>query len=132
MLVLAGALLLALGVASGLFLALAPFGFVAVAPGLTLWVLFPLFTVAGYLLLAFPSRPPAVVVLSRAAGGVLLALALLAAIGLFAAASGTLHAKDSTTALWYVLGFGLVLGVAGLSAHRPAGPVPATGAARLP
>ena len=131
MLVLAGALLLALGVASGLFLALAPFGFVAVAPGLTLWVLFPLFTVAGYLLLAFPSRPPAVVLLSRIAGGVLLVLALMAALGLFAAASGTLHAKDSTLALWYVLGFGLILGVAGLSGHRPAGHLPAAGS-RLP
>jgi hypothetical protein len=130
MLVLAGALLLALGVASGAFLALAPFGFVAAAPGLTLWVLFPLFTVAGYLLLAFPSRPAAVTLLSRIAGGVLLVLALLAALGLFAAASGTLHAKDSTSALWYVLGFGLLLGVAGLSAHRSAGNAPAAGAAR--
>jgi hypothetical protein len=131
MLVLAGALLLVLGVASGCFLALAPFGFVAAAPGLTLWVLFPLLTVAGYLLLALPARPPAVSLLSRAAGAVLLALALLAALGLFAFASGTLHAKDSTLALWYVLGIGLVLGVAGLSAHRPAGHPPAAGAAPL-
>ncbi len=132
MLVLAGALLLALGVASGAFLALAPFGFVAVAPGLTLWVLFPLFTVAGYLLLAFPSRPPAVTVLSRVAGGVLLTLALAAALGLFAAGSGTLHAKESTSALWFVLALGLLLGVAGLSAHRSAGHPPAAGPARLP
>ena len=130
MLVLAGAILLALGVASGAFLALAPFGFVAAAPGLTLWILFPLFTVAGYLLLAFPSRPPAVVLLSRIAGGVLLVLALLAALGLFAAASGTLKATDSTSALWYVLGFGLLLGVAGLSGHRSAGNAPAAGATR--
>jgi hypothetical protein len=132
MLVLAGALLLALGVASGALLALAPFGFVTAAPGLTLWALYPIFTVAGYLLLALPSRPAAVVLLSRVAGGVLLALALLAALGLFAAASGSLHAKDSTSALWYVLAFGLVLGVAGLSAHRPAGHAPAAGAARQP
>jgi hypothetical protein len=132
MLVLAGALLLVLGVASGCFLALAPFGFVAVAPGLTLWVLFPLLTVAGYLLLALPARPAAVTLLSRVAGGVLLTLALLSAVGLFASASGTLQAKDSTLALWYVLGFGLLLGVAGLSAHRSAGHPPAAGAARLP
>lgn len=130
MLVLAGALLLALGVASGLFLALAPFGIVAVAPGLALWILFPLFTTAGYLLLAFPSRPPAVVVLSKVAGGLLLALGLLAGVGIFAAASETLHAKGSTLALWYVLGLGLLLGVAGLSAHRSAGHAPAPGAAR--
>jgi hypothetical protein len=130
MLVLAGALLLVLGVASGCFLALAPFGFVAATPGLTLWVLFPLLTVAGYLLLALPARPPAVTILSRGAGAVLLALALLAAVGLFGFASGTLHAKDSTLGLWYVLGIGLVLGVAGLSAHRSAGHPPAANAAR--
>ncbi|HTS00887.1 MAG TPA: hypothetical protein VMN04_00030 [Thermoanaerobaculia bacterium] len=121
MLVLAGAILLALGVASGLVLALAPFGLVAPAPGLALWVLFPLFTAAGYLLLAFPSRPRAVVLLSRIAGGVLLLLALLAALGLFAAASDALHATRPTLALWYVLALGLLLGVAGLSAHRSAG-----------
>ena len=59
-----------------------------------------------------------------------LLLALVAAAGLFAAASGTLHTKDSTFALWYVLVLGLVLGVAGLSAHRSAGHAPAGGAAR--
>ena len=130
MLVLAGALLLVLGVASGVFLALAPFGLVPVAPGLALWVLFPAFTGAGYLLLAFPSRPPALVALSRFAGGVLLTLAIVAAVGLFAAASETLHATRPTLALWYVLVIGLVLGVAGLSAHRPAGHGPAASAPR--
>jgi hypothetical protein len=124
MLVLAGALLLALGVASGAFLTLAPFGIVAPAPGAALWLLFPLFTAAGYLLLALPSRPPALVVLSRIAGGVLLALAVLAGVGLFAAASNTLRATQPTLALWYVLALGLVLGAAGLSAHRPAGTAP--------
>jgi hypothetical protein len=130
MLVLAGALLLALGIASGLLLALAPFGLVAPAPGAALWILFPLFTAAGYLLLALPAPPKALVVLSKIAGGILLALAVLAGLGLFAAASDALHAKGSTLALWYVLGLGLLLGVAGLSAHRPAGHAPAAGAAR--
>lgn len=125
MLVLAGALLLALGIASGLLLALAPFGFVAPAPGLALWILFPLFTASGYLLLALPARPPALVLLSRIAGALLLVLAVLAALGLFAAASDALHATRSTLALWYVLALGLLLGVAGLSAHRPAGHTPA-------
>ncbi len=125
MLVLAGALLLTLGVASGVLLALAPFGFVTPAPGLALWVLFPFFTAAGYLLLGLPARPPALVVLSRIAGGALLVLALLAGLGLFAAASDALHATRPTLALWYVLGLGLLLGVAGLSAHRPAGHGPA-------
>lgn len=130
MLVLAGALLLLLGLASGAFLALAPFGFVAPAPGVALWLLFPLFTGGGYILLAFPSRPPALVVLSKVAGGALLLLAVLAALGLFAAASDTLPVKGTTIALWYVLALGLLLGVAGLSAHRAVGHLPAGGAAR--
>lgn len=125
MLVLAGALLLTLGVASGLLLALAPFGFVAPAPGAALWVLFPFLTASGYLLLALPARPPALVLLSRIAGGVLLVLAVLAGLGLFAAASDALHATRPTFALWYVLAIGLLLGVAGLSAHRSAGNEPA-------
>lgn len=129
MLVLAGGVLFALGIASGALLAVAPFGFVSVAPGATLWVLFPFFTIAGYLLLAFPAKPPALVVLSKVAGTALVILAIAAGLGLFAAASGTLAAKGSTTALWYVLGFGLVLGAMGLSAHRPVGHVPAP---RLP
>jgi len=124
MLVLAGALLLALGIASGAFLALAPFGLVAPASGIALWLLFPLFTGAGYILLALPARPPALVVLSKIAGGVLLALAILAALGLFAAASDALPVKGPTLALWYVLGLGLLLGVAGLSAHRSPGHAP--------
>lgn len=127
MLVLAGALLLVLGIASGAFLTLAPFGLVAPSPGATLWVLFPLFTAAGYLLLALPARPPAIVLLSKIAGGVLLALAAIAAVGLFAAASDTLHATRPTLALWYVLGIGLLLGAAGLSAHRSAGHAPRPG-----
>lgn len=127
MLVLAGALLLVLGIASGAFLALAPFGLVAPAPGIALWLLFPLFTAAGYLLLALPAKPPAIVLLSKIAGGVLLALAAVAGLGLFAAASDTLHATRPTLALWYVLALGLLLGVAGLSAHRPAGHAPRPG-----
>lgn len=125
MLVLAGGLLFALGLASGALLALAPFGFVTVAPGATLWVLFPFFTVAGYLLLALPAKPPALVVLSKVAGTALVVLAIAAGLGLFAAASGSIAVKGPTTALWYVLAFGLVLGAMGLSAHRPVGHVPA-------
>ncbi len=130
MLVLAGALLLLLGIASGAFLALAPFGFVAPAPGVALWLLFPLFTGGGYILLALPSKPPALVVLSKVAGAILLVLAILSALGLFAAASDTLPAKGPTLALWYVLALGLLLGVAGLSAHRPVGHLPPAGAPR--
>lgn len=125
MLVLAGALLLALGVGSGLLLALAPFGLVTPAPGFALWILFPLLTAAGYLLVALPAPPKTLVVVSKVVGGILLALAAIAGFGLFAAASDTVHATRSTLALWYVLALGLLLGVAGLSAHRPAGHTPA-------
>jgi hypothetical protein len=41
MIVFAGALLLVLGLVSGLFLLLAPFGIGPAMPGLTTWILFP-------------------------------------------------------------------------------------------
>ena len=121
MLVLAGALLLTLGIASGILLALAPFGLVTPASGAALWILFPLLTAAGYLLVALPAPPKTLVVVSKVVGGILLALAAIAGFGLFAAASDTVHATRSTLALWYVFALGLLLGAAGLSAHRPAG-----------
>ena len=50
MIVFAGALLLVLGLVSGLFLLLAPFGIGPAAPGVTTWISFPGFTVVGYIL----------------------------------------------------------------------------------
>ncbi len=48
----AGLVLMVLGVASGLVLVLAPFQVGPAVPGITTWILFPGFTLVGYILFA--------------------------------------------------------------------------------
>lgn len=111
LIVITGGVLALLGFLSAVILVTAPMGWMAATPGLTLWVLFPLFTLVGYGLLAIGSRDPAVRVPTRLLGGGLLLLALLAAIGLMASGAGLLQLHgDSSASLWYVLVLGGVIG----------------------
>ncbi len=119
MLLFAGALLLVLGIGSGLLLALAPLDLASIRGGMTPWVLFPALTVAGYLLLALPAKKEALPLISRIAGTLVLALGLFAAVGLVLISASVVTAAATPLSLWYVFAFGLVFGVAGLSAHRP-------------
>ncbi|HSD52548.1 MAG TPA: LPXTG cell wall anchor domain-containing protein [Burkholderiales bacterium] len=114
----AGAVFLVLGLASGLALTLAPFGIGAGQPQLVAWVLFPLLTIGGYILLAVAARGPAIALISRSAGGALLALAVAATVGLFVVGNSLVAPNTGTISLWYVLLIGLVLGTAGLSFRR--------------
>jgi LPXTG-motif cell wall-anchored protein len=114
----AGAVFLVLGLASGLALTLAPFGIGAGQPQLVAWVLFPLLTIGGYILLAVAARGPAIALISRSAGGALLALAVAATVGLFMVGNSLVAPNTGTISLWYVLLIGLVLGTAGLSFRR--------------
>lgn len=114
----AGAVFLVLGLASGLLLTLAPFGIGAAQPQPVAWVLFPLLTIGGYLLLAVAARGPAIARISRSAGTALLALAVAATVGLFLVGSSFVAPSAGTISLWYVLLIGLVLGTAGLSFRR--------------
>lgn len=114
LIVITGGVLALLGFLSAVVLVTAPMGWLAATPGLTLWVLFPLFTLIGYGLLAVGSRDPAVRVPTRLLGGGLLLLALLAAIGLMASGAGFLQLHgDSSAPLWYVLVLGGVIGGVG-------------------
>lgn len=114
LIVITGGVLALLGFLSAVILVTAPMGWMAATPGLTLWVLFPLFTLVGYGLLAVGSRDPAVRVPTRLLGGGLLLLALLAAIGLMASGAGLLQLHgDSSAPLWYVLVLGGVIGGVG-------------------
>jgi hypothetical protein len=115
---LAGAVFLVLGLASGLALTLAPFGIGGAQPQLLAWVLFPLLTIGGYILLAVASRSTAIGLISRSAGAALLALAVAATIGLFLVGNSLVTPNATTISLWYVLLLGLVLGTAGLSFRR--------------
>jgi hypothetical protein len=84
----AGAVFLVLGLASGLLLTLAPFGIGAAQPQPVAWVLFPLLTIGGYLLLAVAARGPAITRISRSAGAALLALAVAVAATVACSSSG--------------------------------------------
>jgi hypothetical protein len=121
MLFVAGLFLLALGLLSGVFLLLFPLGVIAGAPGTALWVLFPVFTVLGYLMAAAPARDSMVPLLSRITGALLILMALAAAAVLVLQGGGVVAPCDDVTPLWYVLGVGIVLGAAGLASHGRVG-----------
>jgi hypothetical protein len=117
-LIVAGLLLLLLGVVCGAILVLAPLGVVPADAGAALWVLFPAFTLGGYLMAAAPARDARLPMLSKAMGASLLLLALVAAVALVLQASAMIEARGSTLSLWYVLAIGLVVGSMALSSHR--------------
>ena len=121
MLLIAAFALIALGLACGAALVLAPFGLLPGAAGPALWLLFPVLLSGGYLLFVAPASLPQIRAMSRLASGALLLLALVAAAGLVLDAIGMAVSVSSTTSLWYVLLIGLALGPLGMLAHR-AGP----------
>lgn len=118
MLLIAGLFLLGLGLFSGTYLVLVPLGLVGGTAGLTLWILFPAFTIGGYLMAAIPTEKTALPLLSRVTGALLVLLALASAAGLVLQASSVIESRDETFSLWYVLCLGIVLGAAGLASHR--------------
>jgi hypothetical protein len=118
MIVFTGALLLVLGLVSGIFLLLAPFGIGPASPGVTTWILFPGFTIVGYVLLAASARIPIISLASRLAGALLLLLALGAAVALFAIGNALFQVTGDALGLWYVMGLGLALGATGFGIGR--------------
>lgn len=123
LIVIAGGVLALLGFLSAVVLVAAPMGWMTATPGLTLWVLFPLFTLIGYGLLVVGSRDPAVRAPTRLLGAGLLLLALLAAIGLMASGAGMLQLHgDSSAPLWYVLVLGGIVGALGCARPGTANP----------
>lgn len=118
MIVFTGALLLVLGLASGVFLVLAPFSIGPAAPGVTTWILFPGFTIVGYILLAASARMAIISMASQVAGALLLLLAFGAAAALFAIGNALYQPTGDALGLWYVAGLGLVLGATGFAIGR--------------
>ena len=115
MLTIGGAVLLVLGLVSGVFLVACPLGLLQAEPGIATWVLFPAFTIVGYLFLDLAARSGSIPTLSRVAGGVLITLALAAAVGIFLVGNAMIPASGNMMELWYVLGIGIVVGAIGLS-----------------
>ncbi|HKX94884.1 MAG TPA: hypothetical protein VJM48_09290 [Methylibium sp.] len=118
-LVIVGGILAALGLLAGGLLVAAPLGWVAASPGPLLWVLFPLFTLVGYALLAVGSRDPAVKAPTQLLAIPLLLVAVVAAVALVADGAGLLTATGGTAALWFVMLFGGVLGTVGAAVSAP-------------
>ena len=118
MLFAAGILLLALGIFAGALLVLAPLGLVPASAGLALWILFPAFTIGGYLLAAAPAKDARIPMLSKLTGALLLLLALGAGVALVLQGGALIEPRGGTFSLWYVLAIGLVLGSMGLASHR--------------
>ena len=118
MLLASGLVLLVLGLFCGVVLVLAPLGVIDATAGLTLWVLFPVFTIGGYLLAAAPTENKNVHLISRISGVVLLLLALVAGVGLVMLGASMIEARSGTLSLWYVLVVWLILGGTGVASHR--------------
>jgi hypothetical protein len=119
MIAIAGGLLALLGIASAALLAAASLGLVAIVPGLSLWILFPLLTLLGWFLLVVSDQDPARGFATQAVATPLLVLALLSVVGLVATGAGLvpLNGVVGTTPLWYVAIVGGVLGALGTAAY---------------
>jgi hypothetical protein len=119
-LLIAGALLVALGLFAGAVLVAAPLGFIAGSVDATLWVLFPLLCIAGFVLFIVGARTAQIRGLSQFISWALLALALASAAGLVLRAASIVSGESSTLPLWYVLviaGFLGAVGAASASRH---------------
>lgn len=110
MFLLLGSITLILGLVSGFLLLIAPLGVLPFSPGLLTWLLFPAFTLLGYLLLSLGSRTGEALVAARLGGGALLILALGGLIGLFALAIGILPGSTGFLSFTLLAVFGLFLG----------------------
>ena len=127
MIAIAGGLLAALGVLAGALLVGAPLGLVAAAPGLSLWILFPVLTLLGWFMLVVSDLDPLRGMATKAVAIPLFVLALLAVLGLVASGAGLVAVNGlvGTTPLWYVAVVGGLLGSVGTAAYsRKAGPPP--------
>ena len=118
MMTIAGATLIAIGLLAGVFLVLAPFGVTGADPGLVTWGMFPVLSTLGYVFIATGTTGPNIALLSRVMGGITLLLGLGAIVTLFAADNGLVSAHSSLAPLWYVLGFGIVFGAAGIGVGK--------------
>ena len=122
MLAVFGAVLLVLGLFAGVALVLAPLGLVAWSTGPVLWLLFPAFSVFGYVLFVIGARNASIRWLSLTASCLLLLLALASAAGLVLDAASVLKPVGSTVSLWYVFIVAGLVGAVGAARGGDAAP----------
>ncbi len=112
-LLIAGALLVALGLFAGGVLVAAPLGWTSATADGTLWVLFPLLSLTGFVLFIVGAKTAHVRGLAQIVSWSLLALALASAAALVLRAAALVSAEASSLSLWYVLVVAGILGVVG-------------------
>lgn len=119
MIAIAGGLLALLGLLSGVLLAAAPLGLIAAAPGVSLWILFPLLTLLGWFLLVVSDHDPARGFATKVVAAPLFAVALLSVLALVAAGAGlvAVDGPAGSSPLWYVALVGGFLGALGTAAY---------------
>lgn len=110
---LAGAVLVLMGLFSGAVLVAGPLGLAAWSPSLALWILFPLLTLVGYMLSVAGSRTAQVQGFSFGVSCALLVLAVVAAVALVLSAASVVPLKGNTMSLWYVFAVAGALGSIG-------------------
>lgn len=112
-LLIAGALLVAMGLFAGGVLVAAPLGLLAGPADPTLWVLFPVLSLAGFALFIVGARTAQIRGLGQWMSWALLALALASAAALVLRAAALVSVDTSTLSLWYVLVVAGILGTLG-------------------
>lgn len=113
--------LILLGILCGAALVAVPLGLTVITAGPMIWVLFPLFVIGGFVLLAMGASAHAVHRASRPAALALLLLALVAAVVLVAGGIGLLPGATADAPawpLWYVLVVAGGIGVLGAASFR--------------
>jgi hypothetical protein len=120
-LLITGATLVLLGLFCGAVLVLVPLGLASWSAGITIWILFPVFSIAGFILFVLEARTAHIRGLMLAMSGLLLVLALACAISLVLDAASVIHLDGGTLSLWYVFAVAGVLGIASAATNRIAG-----------
>ncbi|MGL4605185.1 MAG: hypothetical protein ACRCU9_13665 [Iodobacter sp.] len=113
-----GSLLIVMGLLAGSVLLIAPLGIAEITPGIALWLLFPGFSIGGYILLIVATEIARLRVLSIFLSSLLLLLAAAAAAELLLCASTLLQPVGNTWGLWYVLVISGLLGVIGAGSFK--------------
>lgn len=113
MLLLAGLLLLTLGLLCGAALLAGAVGWIALHDAMTLWILFPMLTGFGLLLAGLGSRVRTMPLLLKVTGTILLVEALASVVLLVLGAAGVVTLTRGSAELWYVFAVGVIAGSAG-------------------
>lgn len=109
MMILIGSVLLLVGLASGVVLLVPAFG-IAALPGWVVWVLFPLATLAGHLVIGMGGKMAVTRMAALIAGAGSLALGLVATVLVFGHSAGLIALPGDTTSLWVLTGVGFMQG----------------------